>query len=233
MTGPVQPPPMSRAQQVAYAIGLPAALLALVFWPAGSLTWAPGWIFIAVLVLAFGASALWIAKVNPIIYRARSRFQPGTQGWDLKIVTVILAGMVVSIPVATFDAGRAHWSAAPPWVSAAGYALILAGIAGTGWAQVVNPFFEPGVRIQAERHQRVIDTGPYRIVRHPGYLFALMIFLGMPLALRSYWALIPAAAASALLIVRTALEDRLLRRELAGYADFARRTRFRILPGVW
>jgi protein-S-isoprenylcysteine O-methyltransferase Ste14 len=233
MSEPVEPPPMSKGQQVAYAIGLPAALLALVFWPAGSLTWAPGWVFIAVLVLAFGASGLWIAKANPVIYRARSRFQPGTKGWDLRIVTVILAAMVISIPVATFDAGRARWSTPPTWVAVLGYLLILAGVAGTGWAQVVNPFFEPGVRIQTERRQRVIDTGPYRIVRHPGYLFALMIFFGMPLALRSYWALIPAAVASALLIVRTAWEDRLRHAELPGYADFARRTRFRILPGVW
>jgi protein-S-isoprenylcysteine O-methyltransferase Ste14 len=233
MTEPIQPPPMSTAAKVANAIILPAGLLALVFWPAGSLRWVPGWVFIAFTVIGFSVSAAWIARVNPIIYRARSRFQPGTQAWDLKLVAVILAAMIVSIPVASFDAGRAHWSNAPLWVVMLGYVLILAGIAGTAWAQGVNPYFEPGVRLQTERHQRVIDTGPYRIVRHPGYSNALMLFAGMPLALGSWWGLVPAGIAGALLVLRTAWEDRLLRASLDGYAAYAGRVRYRLLPGVW
>lgn len=110
---------------------------------------------------------------------------------------------------------------------------MLAGIAVTCWAQAVNPFFEPGVRIQSERHQRVIDSGPYRFVRHPGYVAALLLFFGMALALGSYWALLPAALAAALLVLRTAWEDRLLQAELPGYADYARRVRWRLLPGLW
>jgi len=233
MTEPIQPPAMTAAAKAAYAIALPAGLLALVFWPAGSIAWRPGWVFIAVTVVGFSASAAWIARVNPIIYRARSRFQPGTQAWDLKLVTIILAAMVVSIPVASFDAGRAHWSNPPMWVTLVGYGLILVGIAGTAWAQAVNPFFEPGVRLQTERHQTVIDSGPYRFVRHPGYSNALLLFAGMPLALGSYWGLVPAGLAAALLILRTAWEDRLLQANLAGYADYAKRVRFRILPGIW
>jgi protein-S-isoprenylcysteine O-methyltransferase Ste14 len=233
MTEPIQPPAMTTTGKVVYAISLPLGLLLLVFWPAGSIAWRPGWIFIGVLLAGFGASAVWVAVANPIIYAARSRFQPGTQSWDIKLVSVMLAAMALSLPVAAFDAGRARWSNAPAWVSVAGYGLILVGIAGTAWAQVVNPFFEPGVRLQTERHQHVIDTGPYRIVRHPGYLFGWMLFAGMPLALGSYWALIPTAVATVLLIVRTRAEDRLLQRGLAGYADYARQVRFRILPGVW
>jgi protein-S-isoprenylcysteine O-methyltransferase Ste14 len=145
----------------------------------------------------------------------------------------MLPAMVAEIPLATLDAGRMHWSNAPVWVAVVGYGLVLVSIAGTGWAQVVNPFFEPGVRLQTERHQYVIDTGPYRIVRHPGYTNAILMFAGIALALQSYWALIPAGVASALLLVRTAWEDRLLQANLAGYAAFAQRTRYRILPGVW
>jgi protein-S-isoprenylcysteine O-methyltransferase Ste14 len=233
MTEPVQPPPMSRAKVAAYTVILPASLLALVFWPAGSLRWIPGWVFIVVVVAGFSASALWIAKANPIIYRARSRFQPGTEGWDKALLAAMLPAMVAEIPVATLDAGRMHWSNAPPWVAVAGYALVLVSIAGTGWAQVVNPFFEPGVRLQTERHQHVIDTGPYRFVRHPGYVNAILMFAGIPLALQSYWGLIPAGLASALLLLRTAWEDRLLQANLAGYAAYAQRVRYRILPGVW
>jgi protein-S-isoprenylcysteine O-methyltransferase Ste14 len=97
----------------------------------------------------------------------------------------------------------------------------------------VNPFFEPGVRIQTERHQRVIDAGPYRFVRHPGYFSALLLFFGMALALESFWALAPAALASAFVVLRTSWEDRLLRAELAGYGDYSRRVRWRLFPGVW
>jgi len=230
---PQEPPAMSRGGVIAYAIVLPLLLLVLIFLPAGSITWRPGWVFLAVLVSAFGASALVIARVNPIIYRARSRFQPGTKGWDKALLAVILPAMVAVLPVAALDSGRFHWSAAPVWVVLSGYAGVLAGVAVTGWAQAVNPFFEPGVRIQSERHQRVIDAGPYRFVRHPGYSAALLLFFGMGLALGSWWALVPAALAAALLVLRTAWEDRLLRAELPGYFDYTGRVRWRLVPGLW
>lgn len=230
---PQEPDPMSRGAAIAYAVGLPLSLLLLLLLPAGQIDWRPGWLFVAVLVLGFGASALALARLNPVIYRARSRFQPGTKSWDKSLLAVILPSMVAILPVAAFDAGRFHWSSVPGWAVGSGYAAVLAGIALTAWAQAVNPFFEPGVRIQAERHQRVIDTGPYRLVRHPGYVAALLLFFGMALALGSIWALVPAAIAAAFLILRTAWEDRLLRAELPGYADYARRVRGRLIPGLW
>lgn len=224
---------MSRSAAIAYAIGLPVCLLGLVFLPAGSFGWRPGWLFLAVLVLAFGVSALVLARVNPVIYRARSRFQPGTKGWDKALLAIMLPLMVAIVPVAALDAGRFHWSSAPSWAVVLGYAGMLAGIAVTAWAQAVNPYFEPGVRIQSERHQRVIDIGPYRYVRHPGYVAALWLFFGMALALGSWWALVPAALAAALLVLRTSWEDRLLHDELPGYADYAQRVRWRLVPGLW
>jgi protein-S-isoprenylcysteine O-methyltransferase Ste14 len=233
MTSAVDPKPMSRTTAILYAIGLPLALVSLVFLPAGTIDWAPGWVFIAVLVAAFGLSALLLARVNPMIYRARSRFQPGTEKWDLILLAVMLPAMVVEIPLATLDTGRMGWSDVPLWVVLIGYVLLIAGIAVTTWAQAVNPFFEPGVRVQKERAQRVITSGPYRLVRHPGYTAAIVMFVGIPLALASWWALLPAALAIALLIVRTSWEDRLLQAELSGYADYARRTRYRLLPGFW
>lgn len=230
---PQEPSAMSRSTAIAYAIGLPLSLLGLIFLPAGSIGWRPGWVFLAVVVSAFGISALVLARVNPMIYRARSRFQPGTKSWDKALLAVILPMMAAILPVAAFDAGRFHWSAVPLWATTLGYAGTLIGIAVTAWAQAVNPYFEPGVRIQSERHQRVIDTGPYRFVRHPGYIAALFLFFGMALALGSFWGLVPAALASALLVLRTSWEDRLLRAELPGYADYAHRVRWRLVPGIW
>jgi protein-S-isoprenylcysteine O-methyltransferase Ste14 len=174
-----------------------------------------------------------VARANPIFFRARSRFQPGTKKWDLILVPVILSAFVVEIPIATLDAVRMGWSTVPLWVVLVGYVLLISGIAVTTWAQAVNPFFEPGVRIQKERAQRVITSGPYRFVRHPGYTAAIAMFIAIPLALASWWALWPAAVAIALLVVRTELEDGLLQAELSGYADYARRTRYRLMPAVW
>lgn len=230
---PQEPRAMSRSAAIAYAIGLPLSLLILIFLPAGSIGWRSGWVFLAVLALGFGVSALVLARVNPVIYRARSRFQPGTKRWDKALLAVILPAMVAILPVAALDAGRFHWSAVPPWTVVLGYACMLAGIVVTGWAQAVNPYFEPGVRIQSERHQQVIDSGPYRFVRHPGYIAALFLFFGMALALGSFWALVPAMLASTLLVLRTSWEDRLLRAELTGYADYAQRVRWRLVPRIW
>jgi protein-S-isoprenylcysteine O-methyltransferase Ste14 len=229
----VDPKPMSRAAAIAYAILNPLGLIALVFLPAGRIDWRPGWIFVAVLVVSFGLSALVIARVNPVIFRARSRFQKGTKKWDLALLAVMLPTIVAEIPIATLDAGRLHWSKVPPWVTPLGYALLVGGIAVTAWAQAVNPFFEPGVRIQTERDQRPITNGPYRIIRHPGYAAAIAIFAGLALAFGSWWALVPAGLATLLLIVRTGLEDALLRDKLPGYQAYANKTRYRLAPGVW
>ncbi|MBN9441300.1 isoprenylcysteine carboxylmethyltransferase family protein [Bosea sp. (in: a-proteobacteria)] len=228
-----QPPAMPPAKIAAYIVGLPLALFALLFLPAGDLRWRPGWLLIGFLVLAFGLSVLILLRVNPLIFRARSRFQPGTKGWDLTLLSVLLPVMVAELPVAALDAGRFQWSSMPVSLVVIGYVMLAAGIAGTSWAQAVNPFFEPGVRIQSERDQRVVDSGPYGMIRHPGYSAALLMFWGLPLALGSFWALLPALIASVLLIVRTGWEDSLLQAELPGYRDYAQRVRYRLLPAIW
>jgi protein-S-isoprenylcysteine O-methyltransferase Ste14 len=145
----------------------------------------------------------------------------------------MLPAMVAEIPLATLDAGRVFWSSVPFPIVVLGYTLLAAGIALGAWAQAVNPFFEPGVRLQRERGQHVITSGPYQFVRHPGYVSAIMVFAGLALSLATWWALIPAAFASAILILRTSWEDALLRAELDGYADYARYTQFRLVPGIW
>jgi protein-S-isoprenylcysteine O-methyltransferase Ste14 len=221
-----EPEPMSRAKALAYAVTLPVALLTLVFLPVGHLGWMPGWVFIGFLVATFGISALILHRVNPVIYRARSRFQPGTERWDRMLLLLMLPAMVTEIPLATLDAGRMAWSSVPPALVLLGYGLLAAGIAVTPWAQAVNRFFEPGVRLQRERGQHVITSGPYAFVRHPGYSGALMLFGGIALALGSLWALLPAAFAGAVLVLRTRWEDALLHSGLDGYADYARRVRF-------
>ena len=124
------------------------------------------------------------------------------------------------VPLAALDDGRFHWSHVPWWVCLLGYVLLVAGLVGLTWAESVNRFFEPTVRIQTDRGHMVIDTGPYALVRHPGYVAAFLLCLGMPLSMGSFWALIPAVVSCLLLVLRTAWEDQTLRDELSGYEDY-------------
>ena len=204
-------------------------LLALVMFVPAGIGWWQGWLFLAVFTVQIVAMALYIWRTNPELFVARSKMQKGTKGWDRVLFYFLQALILAIFPVAGLD----HWSAAPLWVIALGYVLLTIGMAGTAWVMRVNKFAEMSVRIQTERGHRVVETGPYAFVRHPFYVAAFPLFVGMPLALGSYWALIPAAVTGIALVVRTALEDRVLHNELPGYKEYAGRVRYRLLPGVW
>ena len=213
--------------------GLCAYLALGMLLPAGTWKWARGWLFLAVTVGASILATVYLRRVNPEIIAARVNRHEGTKRWD-KILLAFFFPTIMAIPfVAALDDGRFHWFYVPWWACVLGYVLLLAGTAGVTWAEAANRFFEPTVRIQADRGHEVVDAGPYALIRHPGYASALPFLIGLALALGSLWALIPVLLACALLIVRTALEDRLLHRELPGYREYARRVRSRLVPGVW
>lgn len=233
MDEPRVPKPLTAMQWLGYLVLIPSSLTLLIFWPAGSLRWGPGWLFVAVLLSATVVSAMVLWRFNPVIFAARSRIQHGTAKWD-RILLAIMLPLFVAIPaVAALDAGRMHWAPQPAWAIVVGYCALLAGIGLLTWSQVVNRFFEPGVRIQSERGHRVIDSGPYAIVRHPGYVGAIALFFGMALALGSLTALVPAVLTTAVLVLRAAWEDAMLQTSLPGYADYAKRVRSRLAPGIW
>ena len=122
----------------------------------------------------------------------------------------------------------------PVWLWLIGAVLYVFFVVVITWAMAVNTHFEKTVRIQRDRHHRVIESGPYRIVRHPGYLATILgLVLPTPLLLGSWWAFIPTIWAMAFLILRTVLEDRTLRKELSGYEAYTRKVRYRLLPGLW
>jgi protein-S-isoprenylcysteine O-methyltransferase Ste14 len=209
-------------------------MLALLFGAAGTLQWAHGWWFMAVFVVLILISMAAIWRLNPEIFVARARpTGAGTKGWDRVLITILLIAFAAIMPVAGLGDGRFHWTPAPDWAVVLGYLLLLIGFAGTAWAQAVNRHFEPSVRIQSDRNHQVISTGPYAHIRHPGYVFGSLLAVGAALALGSFWALLPAAVVIAVLILRTNLEDATLQRELPGYAEFARRTRYTWIPGAW
>lgn len=212
---------------------LPVFIALLMFVPAGTWAWTKGWVFVLILLGVISAVFVVLHRVNPEVIVARSRFGEGTKGWDKILLSVYFPAMAAVLLVAALDDGRFHWFPVSWWVCGVGYALLLAGIAIVTWAEAVNKFFEVTVRIQEDRGHEVIDTGPYSIARHPGYVGGILHAVGMALSLGSLWALIPAGIASLVLIVRTQWEDQTLQEELEGYREYAMRVRYKLIPGVW
>jgi protein-S-isoprenylcysteine O-methyltransferase Ste14 len=214
-------------------VALPVYFALFMFLPAGTWTWAKGWLFIGVCLGTLAVVALYLWRVNPEVVIARTGLHEGTKRWDKILVPILLAVLCSIIPVAALDDGRFHWFLLPWWVVGLGYILFLAGLGILTWAEAVNKFFEVTVRIQTDRGHKVIDTGPYAIVRHPGYVGSILFFVGQALCLGSVWALVPSGLASAILILRTKWEDQTLQAGLPGYKDYTQRVRFKLLPGVW
>jgi protein-S-isoprenylcysteine O-methyltransferase Ste14 len=212
---------------------LPVVIALLMFLPAGTWAWPKGWLFVLVVLIVVSAIFLVLHRVNPEVIVARSSFKEGTKSWDKVLLGFYFPAMAAVLIVAALDDGRFHWLPVEWWVCVVGYALLLAGIAIVTRAEAVNKFFEVTVRIQTDRGHEVIDTGPYSVVRHPGYVGGILHAIGIALSLGSLWALIPAGIASIVLIVRTQLEDQTLQEELNGYKDYAQRVRYKLLPGVW
>ena len=208
-------------------------LIAALFGGAGRWNWSRGWIFLAAYFSMLGISAIVVLRKNPALMEARANWRHrDTKPFDKIILAVFFPLYNFQFLVAGLDARFG----VPPIPFAAvypGLLLFAAAIALVAWAMAVNRFAETTVRIQSDRGQAVISTGPYRWVRHPMYVAALLMFLATSLILGSLWSLVVAALLAALFIVRTALEDRALRRELPGYEQYAARTRYRLLPGVW
>jgi protein-S-isoprenylcysteine O-methyltransferase Ste14 len=229
-----QPEPTDRRRLV-LSIGWTLLIFVLcLFLPAGSWAWFRGWLIVFVIVTASVVITLYLRRVNPEVIAGRVNRHEGTKRWDFLLGAFFLLPTMLAIPiVAALDDGRFHWLPVPWWGCVMGYTLLITGMVGLTWAESVNKFFEPSVRIQTDRGHRVIDSGPYSIVRHPGYVSGFLVIIGMPVCLGSLWALIPAVLACLLLVVRTIWEDQTLRNELTGYQEYARRVQYRLIRGIW
>lgn len=202
------------------------------FVPAGTLAWARGWRFYIAFFAAVLLALTVLRKADPEIFSARSRVQPGTRVLDYVFIAAIFIGFLAILPVSALDY-RYHLAQVPEWLSWASYLPLMLGFAGQVWAEAVNRHFEPGVRLQNDRGQAVIATGPYATVRHPGYVSGAVMILSMPLCLGSLWGLLPALLTALALIPRTIFEERVLSAGLPGYTAYMTRTGYRWLPGIW
>jgi len=199
---------------------------------AGTLAWPMAW---AVLGIYSLLKALAVAFLDPKLIQERVAPGPGVDRGDVVIATLgVLALYPVTFVVAGLDAVRfGPYLPMASFVQVAGILVYLFGYGFAYWAVFSNPFFATFVRIQKDRGHTVVSSGPYALVRHPGYAGVLLAHLALPFALESIWALIPTALAAAFFVARTLREDRTLQKGLSGYREYQERVRWRLVPGVW
>lgn len=210
-----------------------ALFAVILFTAAGTVAWVNGWAFVALSILLVLGNAAYVLPRNPEVIVERGRRHQGTPAFDTVVMVGYTMCYLALFVIAGLDAQRLRW--APLGLDAAvlgGLLLCIADVPVAG-AMAANRNLERTVRIQSERGHEVARTGPYRYVRHPMYLAMLIQLPATALLLGSAWALVPAAGAAVALVVRTALEDRTLHRDLPGYPAYARQTRYRLMPGIW
>ena len=208
---------------------------AIIFGAAGTLNYAGGWLYLGVMVaiaVVFGAHA---ARVDPQLLRERLKppVQKDQPLADKLVLVPFLLLVFGSMGFMAADAARWHWSMMPPSVQWAGCGLLLLAFLFMYWTMRTNSFAAPVVKIQRDRGHTVITTGPYAIVRHPMYFGALFYFAGTSLVLGSWWGLGTVPIFALLLAIRIGIEEKTLRMGLKGYADYARRVRWRLIPLIW
>jgi protein-S-isoprenylcysteine O-methyltransferase Ste14 len=209
------------------------ALAGLLFLPAGRLDWLEAWLFVVAYGLFLAFYGLWASVKDPDQLHERQQVAENVKQWDKVIMAVYTLLLLVLFPLAGLDAGRFGWSSVPLAITLLGWLGFVAAGSLIFWTLATNTYLSRMARIQHDRRQRVVTSGPYQHVRHPMYTGNVLLFLCVPLVLGSWWAGIPGLLIGALYVLRTCLEDRMLRQELEGYSDYAQRVRYRLLPGIW
>lgn len=206
---------------------------AITFLIAGRWDWWMGWAYFATYLLMMVLGVM-ISPLDQELIEERTSIKEGVKQWD-KALTAPLSfvypfGLFVLVGL---EMRFGHILEYPIWAQITGLVAAILGQLLSTWAMASNKFYGRFVRIQKERGHYVVTQGPYRYLRHPGYLGVILTALGTALAIGSFWALVLTLLITVLLIVRTALEDRVLQEELEGYPAYARGTRFRLIPGIW
>jgi protein-S-isoprenylcysteine O-methyltransferase Ste14 len=211
-----------------------AAFAALLFVPAGTVLWLAGWVFMAIFFGFALAIVVWLGREDPelLVERLSTPIQRGQPLWDKVFVAALAPTFVVWLILMPLDAVRFGWSEVPGWLQLLrALGLVLSFCIFLTFRE--NAYLAPVVKLQEERGQSVVSTGPYRYVRHPMYSSMFMFFPGSALLLGSWGSLLLCPVLLGILVWRTALEDRMLKNELAGYDEYARNVRNRLIPRVW
>jgi protein-S-isoprenylcysteine O-methyltransferase Ste14 len=219
-----------RFAQIAIVFAFQAAIL---FLAAGRLNWTWAWVFLGISLVSVLINGAILLHTSPETIAERGRPKE-TKNWDKIVAGLYGLSLFLVLPLVAGLDTRFGWTGQldNTW-HITGAAVLAVGLGLAGWAMIANTFFSTAVRIQTDRGQTVCRTGPYRFVRHPGYVGFILQCLATPILLGSEWALIPGITAATILIIRTSLEDRTLQAELIGYRDYAQEVRYRLVPGVW
>jgi protein-S-isoprenylcysteine O-methyltransferase Ste14 len=214
--------------------GMFVVFAAVLFLSAGTIWWAAGWVFLAMFLVFTLAISLWLLRHNPDLLTERMTGvgKPDQKRWDLAFYIAANAAFLLWLVLMPLDAVRFGWSHVPRWVQVAGAVVLLISFYLYFLVFRENSYLSPAVRVQRERSQTVVSTGPYRVVRHPMYSTTILFIAGTTLLLGSWWGLF------GLVIVvgvacRAVGEERTLVAELPGYAEYLRRVRYRLIPYVW
>jgi protein-S-isoprenylcysteine O-methyltransferase Ste14 len=216
-------------RQVAFV----AFSVALMFLLAGRLDWLGGWLMTAIQVGSLAVQWLVVGRRYPDLLLERSGLAEDVERGDIPLALGMAYGPFVAMLVAGLEVRLQGLPDVAPSVAIAGVALAVAGIAVTVSAMLANRYFGPVVRIQSDRGHEVATTGPYAVVRHPGYVGAVLFYVGLPAVLGSWWSVPITALLIGITVVRTAREDRYLCAHLAGYEAYADRIRWRLAPRIW
>jgi protein-S-isoprenylcysteine O-methyltransferase Ste14 len=228
-------PPMLRAiiGFAVYLLLVPGSL----FVAAGTLAWPMAWVYMFISIGSVIGSRLIVLRLNPDTLRERARYTQaeGTPTWDRILSSVVAVyGPLLSMVVAGLD-HRWNWSGSiPPTIPWIALGLVVAGFGLSTWAMVANRYFSAVARIQTDRGHVVVKDGPYAWVRHPAYAGSVLASLASPLVLQALWSYIPVLLSIVAIVLRTQLEDQMLRKELPGYEHYAsQETRYRLIPYIW
>ena len=202
------------------------------FLPAGTVAWPAGWVFLGLLFVCSLPITWWLLKYDPELIEERMRFRPQLS-WDKAFIAIALVFVLFWLILMPLDAVRFHWSRMPVELKTLGALVLLISLYISFLTMRENPYSSAVVRVQKERAQTVVSTGPYRYVRHPMYTGACLFFLGTALLLGSWYGVLCTPVFIGLFAVRAVLEERLLREELEGYGAYVDRVKYRFFPHVW
>lgn len=202
------------------------------FLPAGTIFWLQGWIYIIIMILFSTSLLTYLTKKDPELLKARAKTKT-TESWDKKLLVFSTPFFILMYILPGFDAVRFRWSSVPFYINIIGFIGVIFAIILLFLVIRENTYLSRVVEIQEERGHRVITTGPYRIVRHPMYLAITFLFISHCFALGSLFSLITCAFVILTIILRTIREDKMLHEQLKGYKEYAQKTRFKLIPGIW
>ena len=210
-----------------------AVFTILWFGVAGRVTWWQGWAFLFTFIIYVGILMWRLSKMDPDLVRERNLPADKAEAWDRVVMGIYTAILVVLLIVSALDGGRYVWSAIPLGIQMIGWILLIVAGAIVWHVMMTNAYLSSWARIQDDRGQVVIQEGMYQRIRHPMYLGIMISFLGIPLILNSWWAMIPSIVIVGLFVYRTYREDQMLIDSLVGYAEYAEKVKYRLIPGIW